>query len=164
LGTPLTPADALRRERKGLIERETRGGGRATGAGASVDSAASVFSDLSDASPIEAAFLIKPTGELLASWTRRDVRAEVVTVMAATLTSSVETLAEAFGCPTPKSFSVSTEHCNLVVRKIARDAVLLLFAPQNAPFETIDPLVRRLADRVSAPARARTRPQGSRTS
>jgi predicted regulator of Ras-like GTPase activity (Roadblock/LC7/MglB family) len=102
-----------------------------------------------DGSPVEAAFLVRATGVLLASWTKRDVSREVATVMSATLVGSVQGLVEAFGCPTPKTINVSTEHCHIVARTVERDAILVLFAPRGVPRRQIEPIADRLAEQVA---------------
>lgn len=118
-----------------------------------------VFAEL-EGSPVEAAFLIRETGGILAHWARRPVRSEVVQVMGATFVASLQTLVEAFGCDTPRVVGVTTEHCHIVVRTVARNAILLLFAPRNVPRRRIEPIADRLANKVVAlrPAQA-TRPR-----
>src|SRR5207245_11748282 len=52
--------------------------------------------------PLEAVVLFTRTGRLLAAWTRNEVPLEVLTVMAATLIGSIETMNTALGVESPR--------------------------------------------------------------
>ena len=89
------------------------------------------FSSIDPEGPLEAAFLMRRTGVVIASWTRPDLVSEVVSVMAATMLGSIETMSEALGCPSPEHVAVETDACRLFATRVEPQALLVLIAPRE---------------------------------
>ncbi len=94
--------------------------------------------------PIEAAILLTRTGKLLASWTRHDVPTEVVTVMAATLLGSIETMSIALGAPSPREVALIVDSRRLLSFKLNPDVAILVVAS----VQTSDTDLRAVATRI----------------
>ncbi len=104
----------------------------------------SAFSSLPSDSPLEAAFLIRRTGAVVASWARPDLEADVVGVMAATMLASIDTLGGALGCPPSGRVAVETDRCRLLATRVEPNLLLVVLAPR-----TLDPGgLRREAGRI----------------
>ena len=102
---------------------------------------------------LEAAILFKRTGALLSAWTRAPVAQDVVTVMAATLLGSVQTLIEAIGDASPASVILETDLRRILVAKVDSQVALLLVAPKSVSQSTLRQSARRIlrgADYLSA--------------
>ncbi len=69
---------------------------------------------------IDAALFLRRTGLVLASWTREGIRLDVVSVMAATMLASIDTILEALGGSASESVARSA------VRKTVRELVTQL--------------------------------------
>ena len=108
-----------------------------------------LFDILDRDAPVQAAFLIRGTGAILASWVRSPVPQEMVTVMAATMMSSVATIVEVFGCPTPQTVLVNTEGHQILARKASPDQILVLVAPKSVHKRHLYLLARQLVTRLS---------------
>ncbi len=100
--------------------------------------------------PLDAAFLIRGTGAILASWVRSPVPQEMVTVMAATMMSSIATIVEVFGCPTPQSALVKTEKNQILARKASADMILVLVSSKGVHKRHLYLLARRLVTRLAS--------------
>ncbi len=109
-----------------------------------------LFDALDRDAPVEAAFLIRGTGAILASWVRSPVPKEMVTVMAATMMSSVATIVEVFGCPTPQTVLVNTEGHQILARKANQDQILVLVASKGVHKRHLYLLARQLMTRLSS--------------
>ncbi len=99
--------------------------------------------------PLEAAFVVRRTGVVLASWARTRVEGEVACVMAATLIGSIETLSEALRCPSPEHVVVETETCRLLATRVEPQALLVLIARCGTGREALERVAQRVAPRLS---------------
>ncbi len=109
-----------------------------------------LFDTLDRDAPVEAAFLIRGTGAILASWVRSPVPQEMVTVMAATMMSSVATIVEVFGSPTPQTVLVNTEGYQILARKASHDQILVLVSSKGVHKRRLYLLARQLVSRLSS--------------
>ena len=98
--------------------------------------------------PLEAALLLRRTGTSLAAWTRANVQAEVVTVMAATMMGSIEAIAQAAGCPPPENVFVETDGCRLFALSLERQATLVLVASTAIAEQQLRTLASEIALRL----------------
>jgi len=116
----------------------------------SVEEASSaLFSSIDPAGPLEVAFLVRRTGAVLASWTRADVQHEVVSVMAATMLGSIETMSEALGCPSPEFVAIETDVCRMLATKVEPHALLVLVADRKVGQRVLQASARRIVAEVS---------------
>src|SRR5881296_2920952 len=103
----------------------------------------SFLSSIDTEGGLDAVLFLRRTGSVLASWTRDGIRLDVVSVMAATMLASVDTIVEALGGPSSRSISVASGDRQIVaprsvsqryVRKAVRELVArLTVAPAIAP-------------------------------
>jgi len=121
-----------------------RGGGFDT-VSLTVDATTALFSAIDQDGPVEAAFLIKRTGVVLASWISNKASQEVLSVMAATLMGSIETMIEALGCPSPRTVTVEAEEYRILATKVENQAILVIITPKT----TGEALLRHTARQVS---------------
>ena len=84
-----------------------------------------------DSSPLEAVFLLRRTGTLIASWSHNDASKDVVSVMAATLYGSVETMVAALGSPSPSTVFIETDLRRMLLARVGAQNVLLLVAERS---------------------------------
>lgn len=118
-----------------------------------------LFSALEPNGAIEVALLMRRTGTVIAAWTRDGIPQEVVSVMAATMVGSIETMSEALGRPSPERVTVETERCRMLATKVEPLGVLVLVAPKGESPESLQRTTRRILDRLSrSPGSARSRP------
>ena len=111
----------------------------------------SMFSSLPSESPLEAAFLLRRTGAVVASWTRPDVDADVVSVMAATMLASIDTLGGALGCPPSGRVTVETDRCRLLATRIEPNLHLVVLAPRTVDRDGLQREARRILARLPTP-------------
>lgn len=109
-----------------------------------------VFSVLPSESPLEAAFILRRTGALVASWTREGVEADVMGVMAATMLASIDTLGGALGCPPSGRVTVETDHCRLLATRVEPRLLLVLLAPRTLDSGALQRETRRVLAEVPA--------------
>ncbi len=76
--------------------------------------------------PVEAVLLITRTGAQLGAWTRNSVPVDVLSVMAATLVGSIETLMSALGASSPEEVSLVIDGRRVLVRKVNSQVVLVV--------------------------------------
>ena len=69
--------------------------------------------------PLEAVLLITRTGTQLGTWTRNSVPVDVLSVMAATLVGSIETMMTALGASSPHEVSLSKVNAQVVLVIVA---------------------------------------------
>src|SRR3972149_5944311 len=100
------------------------------------------------AGSLDAALLLRRTGTPLAAWTREAVPVDVVSVMAATLVGSVETMVEAVHCASPQSIRMGADPCQMLATKVNPRTILALIAPSRIPEAQIRHLARVLASRL----------------
>ncbi len=99
--------------------------------------------------PLEAAFVVRRTGAVLASWARTSVEAEVASVMAATLIGSIETLTEALRCPSPDRVVVETDTCRMLATRVEPQALLVLVAKCGVGRDVLQREASRVLPRVT---------------
>ena len=78
--------------------------------------------------PLEAVLLITRTGAQLGAWTRNSVPVDVLSVMAATLVGSIETLMTALGAASPREVSLMIDGRRVFVSKVNAQVVLVIVA------------------------------------
>ncbi len=104
---------------------------------------------------LEAAILFKRNGHVLASWTRTASPTEIMTVMAATLLGSVETLLESLHAGGFGSVTLVAGGRRLFLQKMEPSAALLLVAHAHASDEALRAVARRVASRMPPPGAGR---------
>ncbi len=92
---------------------------------------AEVFAGEEFQGSLEAAFLLKQTGIPVAAWTRDAVPQEVVSVMAATMWGSLDTMIRTLGGNAPRSALLEVEDRRIFVRLVEPNWTLLLVAPDT---------------------------------
>src|SRR5438445_13781333 len=80
---------------------------------------------------LDAVLFLRRTGSVLASWTREGIRLDVVSVMAATMLASLDTIVEALGGPSSRSISVASGDRPLRATKLRSQAVVSRAAPSH---------------------------------
>lgn len=78
--------------------------------------------------PLEAVLVITRTGAQLGAWTRNSVPVDVLSVMAATLVGSIETLMAALGASSPQEVSLVIDGRRVLVRKVSHQVVVVVVA------------------------------------
>src|SRR5467141_23516 len=103
-------------------------------------SALSFLSAIDTDRGLDAALFVRRTGLVLASWTREGIRLDVVSVMAATMLASVDTIIESIGGSASDTISVDTDTHQIVatkavsrsvVRKTMRELIAQLAAAES---------------------------------
>ncbi len=111
------------------------------------------FSDLFPPSEfdgtLEAAFLLKSTGIALAAWTQAQVPQEVISVMAATMWGSLDTLVRTLGGEGPRSVLVEIEDRRLLVVQVEPSWTLLLVAPRTTGKRRLRQHAQRVLERLA---------------
>lgn len=118
------------------------------------------FASIDSAEPLEAAILLKRNGQSLGAWTKRPIPMDVITVMAATMLGSLETLVETLGESTPESLSLTTGKTRIYLQKLEPQAALVLVAPASVSEAQLRDTARRLVSRlppISLPTRPPSR-------
>ncbi len=95
------------------------------------DGLAELFSGHEFEPSLEAAFLLKQTGIAVAAWTRNPVPQEVISVMAATMWGSLDTMIRTLGGEGPRSALVEVEGRRMLVTQVEPNWTLLLIAPRS---------------------------------
>ncbi len=108
-----------------------------------------VFSGIEPDGVLEAAFLLKQTGIPVAAWSRTPVPKEVVTVMAATMWGSLDTLIRTLGGAGPRSALVEVDNHRILATLVEPRWTLLLVAPRPVGRRRLRAEARRLLERVS---------------
>jgi len=80
---------------------------------------------------LDAVLFLRRTGLVLASWTREGIRLDIVSVMAATMLASIDTIVETLGGSLPKSVSVDSGQHQMVATKVDGKAFLVVIAPKR---------------------------------
>lgn len=93
---------------------------------------------------LEAVILFTRTGKMLAAWTRNEVPLEVLTVMAATLIGSIETLSTAMGAASPREITLLIDARRVLGLKLSPDVALLVVASGQMS----DVALRSVAERI----------------
>ncbi len=88
-----------------------------------------IFSSATLDASLEAAFLLKPTGILVAGWTRSDVPHDVISVMAATMWGSLDTITRTLGGASARSVMVEADPVRIHALQVPPNWTLLLVGP-----------------------------------
>src|SRR5437870_6706432 len=99
---------------------------------------------------LDAVLFLRRTGSVLASWTRDGIRLDVVSVMAATMLASVDTIVEALGGPSSRSISVTSGDRQIVATKLGSKAFLFVIAPRTVSQRYVRKAIRELVVRLTA--------------
>ena len=99
---------------------------------------------------LDAVLFLRRTGSVLASWTRDGIRLDVVSVMAATMLASVDTIVEALGGPSSRSISVTSGDRQIIATKVGSQAFLFVIAPKTVSQRYVRKAVRELVARLTA--------------
>ncbi len=98
---------------------------------------------------LEAAFLLKSTGIALAAWTRAPVPQEVVTVMAATMWGSLDTMVRTLGGEAPSSAYLELEDRRMLAMQVEPNWMLLLVGPRTTGRRRLRHEAQRIMERIS---------------
>ncbi len=104
----------------------------------------SLLSAIDTEGPIEAVLFIRRTGAVLASWTRQGLTQDVMTVMAATMLASIDTMMTTLGGPGPRSVYVETDDRQILSTAVTSQAFLILIAPRAVGREYVRDAAARL--------------------
>ena len=110
----------------------------------------SFLSSIDTEGGLDAVLFLRRTGSVLASWTRDGIRLDVVSVMAATMLASVDTIIEALGGPSSRSISVTSGDRQIIATKLGSQAFLFVIAPRNVSQRYVRKAARELVARLSA--------------
>ena len=110
----------------------------------------SFLSAVDTESGLDAVLFLRRTGSVLASWNREGIRLDVVSVMAATMLASVDTIVEALGGPSSRSISVLSGDHQIVATKVGSQAFLFVIAPGTVSPKYLRTTVRRLVGRLTS--------------
>jgi predicted regulator of Ras-like GTPase activity (Roadblock/LC7/MglB family) len=99
---------------------------------------------------LDAVLFLRRTGSVLASWTREGIRLDVVSVMAATMLASIDTIVEALGGPSSRSIAVTSGDRQIIATKLGSQAFLFVVAPRSVSQRHVRKAVRELVDRLTA--------------
>jgi len=108
---------------------------------------------------LEAAFLFKQTGIPLAAWTRHPVPQDVMSVMAATLWGSLDTMVRTLGGTGPRSAMLEVENRRMLATLVEPNWTLLLVAPRSVGKRRLRNEAQRLVERVAHARRQTTAPR-----
>ena len=111
---------------------------------------ASVLETIDPQGFIEVALLMRRTGKILGAWTKGEISPEIVSVMAATMLGSIETISEALGRPSPERAVVETEGCRMLAEKFEPHGVLVLMGTKDLSADALQSASLRIRERVSA--------------
>ncbi len=108
-----------------------------------------LFADADFEGTLEAAFLLKQTGIALASWTRDQVPREVISVMAATMWGSLDTMVRTLGGEGPRSALLEIEGRRILAMQVEPNWTLLLIAPRTVGKRRLRHEAQRIVERLS---------------
>ena len=108
----------------------------------------SLLSEIGPANSLDAAFVVKRTGAMEAAWARVPVPEDIVSVMAAALVGSTQTLLESLGGPSPQSVLVETETHRLLITQLDGGSFLLVIASSSLDSESLRQAARNFASRL----------------
>jgi len=110
----------------------------------------SFLSSIDTEGGLDAVLFLRRTGSVLASWNRDGIRLDVVSVMAATMLASVDTIVEALGGPSSRSISVTSGDRQIVATKVGSQAFLFVIAPKTISQRYVRKAVRELVTHLTA--------------
>src|SRR5256884_9144717 len=98
---------------------------------------------------LDAALFVRRTGLVLASWMREGIRLDVVSVMAATMLASIDTILEALGGSASESVAVEGGDHQMGATKIGSKAFLVVIARKTVARSAVRKKVRELLAQLS---------------
>ena len=114
-----------------------------------MDSFSGIFTGPELDGSLEAAFLLKQTGIALAAWTRSPVPQEVLSVMAATLWGSLDTMIRTLGGQPPHSAVLEIEERRILAMQVEPNWTLLLVAPHQVGKRRLRHAAQRILANIS---------------
>ncbi len=109
------------------------------------------FADLEADFRVDVAMLLRRNGRVLAAWSRTPLSWEVVSIMAATMVGSLETMLEALRSVSPQQMSVVAGGNRFLLQKVEPQALLVLVAKEAVPESHLRDALRRLLARMPPP-------------
>lgn len=98
---------------------------------------------------LEAAFLLKATGIALAGWTRAAAPQEVVSVMAATMWGSLDTMIRALGGKAPRSAYLELDDRRILALQVGPNWTLLLVGQGDMGKRRLWHEAQRILERIT---------------
>lgn len=99
---------------------------------------------------LDAVVLFKRNGQSLAAWTRKPASVDVITVMAATMLGSLETMLETLGEPGIPSLTMAVGSRRIYIQRVEPQAAILLVAPASVSEEVLRDHARNLVSKLPA--------------
>ncbi len=115
-----------------------------------------IFSSATLDASLEAALLLKPTGILVAGWTRSDVPREVISVMAATMWGSLDTITRTLGGSSARSVMVEANPFRIHALQVPPNWTLLLVGPRSMGRRRLHREALRILNLLPPPRRENT--------
>ncbi len=109
------------------------------------------FAELQGDSRVDVGMLLRRNGRVLAAWSRSPVSWEVVSIMAATMVGSLETMLETLRSVSPQSMTVLAGGNRFFFQKVEPQALLVLVARDGVSEVHLQELARRLLGRLPRP-------------
>lgn len=113
------------------------------------DEVSEFFSEMDFDGALEAVFILKQTGIALAAWTQSPVPQEVVSVMAATMWGSIDTMVRTLGGQGPRTVLVEIEDRLILALRVEPSWTLLLIAPRTVGRLRLRHEAQRITERIS---------------
>ena len=107
--------------------------------------------------PADVVLLLKRTGVLLAGWTRNSVAQDVISVMAATMIGSVDTLLEALGGESPPSMELEAGGYRVRATRADPQCTVVLIAPASVASHALQEESDQLVSVISRTSDVRDR-------
>jgi predicted regulator of Ras-like GTPase activity (Roadblock/LC7/MglB family) len=112
----------------------------------------SLSKDMQTEGPLDAALLLTPSGTLLAGWTREGLRQDIMSIMSATMTASIETLMEELRRHRPERILVEAGAQRFLVSRTENGRLLVLLAPSTVSRTRLVASAHALQVRLAASA------------
>jgi predicted regulator of Ras-like GTPase activity (Roadblock/LC7/MglB family) len=125
------------------------------------DSLSKIFTAEGLDASLEAAFLLKQTGIPIAAWTRNPVPQDVISVMAATMWGSMDTMIRTLGGTGPESAMLEVAERRILAARIEPNWTLLLIAPRSVGRRRLGREASRIFAKVSRARKAALRQPGA---
>ena len=110
----------------------------------------SLLEETESAGQLDGVILMSGSGDVLAGWSHRGLRQEVLSIMSATLTGSVEMLLEEIRGRKPRQILVEADDRRLLVSRTGDDALLVLVAPLSVSKSRLTALASDLLRQIAA--------------
>jgi len=114
------------------------------------DAARSAFAQSPARDSPDAVLLLKRNGDSLGSWTRTPASEEVLTVMAAVVLGSIETIIETLGGACPEDLTIEARAHRLLFKKLEPQTVLVMIGPKTQQVRALRRQAEQLLKQVPA--------------